>query len=405
MALTMSSYRDLIRRSEPTARALTPRSESFVRMSEMDGTELILINVAAYDYSDSPHRCIQHNLRPPIGLYSLQAAVQAAGADERSVRLLDMERERMAPVDVAAFVAKIQSFSRAPLMVGLNGYSPNRALVEKVAHAIHEWAPETKLILGGRLLSIELDPRRKTPVAAEECILSNIAEFRDVCGIVGEGERLLPWLFKLKDWGQSTVCVEPAMAWSSPTATKLATEFESLATNDLTDINFDPPTYVATGGGGHPYYAMLSSRSCPFHCSFCAANYFPVRVLPVSFIENQIRSLAQTKETVRIDFCDDNVLMNQARAQEIIEMMERLHHSGVNVIWRALARADSVRRLDSKGYVARAANAGLEEVAMAWKQLPIDYYRRCQKGLSSLTSMPPSKLLATVAFAQRCLRW
>ncbi len=382
MSLTMAKYRELISRAEPSVTKLLPISEQATTSPQDGEIRLIIINVAAYDYTENAQRCVPRNLRPPIGLFSLKAAVEAVmGNGCACVQLIDMEKERLAPADVAALVGTAQSLSRFQIMVGLNGYSPNRAIVEKVARSIYECTPNVKLVLGGRLLSIELDPRKATPVAPEESILANVSELMDACGVIGEGERLLPWLFQLKEWEQSVACAEPAVAWASASSVTMPTAFESLPAGALTSIDFNPPTYIATAGGNQLYYAMLSSRSCPFHCTFCAANYFPVRVLPIEFIESQIEALAQERRPVRIDFCDDNVLMNPKRSEEFIEMMERLHQRGVHVIWRALARGDSVRRLHRAGYIERAANVGLEEVAIGLETTSDRLLARMSKGL------------------------
>jgi Radical SAM superfamily len=365
MPLNRRQYWEAISRAEPSGSNFILKSEKIAESFNRSDIRLIIVNVAAYDYTNSPLRCVPHNLRPPIGLFALEASVSHCEQScSQSVCVVDMEKDRLAPADLAALVAHAQSLSQFRIIVGLNGYSPNRAVVEKVASALRSMTPDSRLLLGGRLISIELDPRVPPPISPQESLLGNAAESAEVCAIVGEGERLLPWLFGMKRWERNDVCFEPAVAWGSPGNITLPSKFESLSAEALSKIAFDPPSYIATAGGGEEYYAMLSSRSCPFHCSFCAANYFPVRILPISFIETQIEQLSHGTPTVRIDFCDDNVLMSEKRSREFIEMMERLNQRGIRVVWRALARGDSVLRLHKAGYIERAAEAGLEEVAI-----------------------------------------
>jgi MoaA/NifB/PqqE/SkfB family radical SAM enzyme len=382
MALTRRNYLEAISGAEPFDGNPNFGSPQIAVRFWRRNIRLIIVNVAAYDYTRSSLRGIPHNLRPPIGLFSLRAAVCACDEEfSESVYMVDMERERLAPEDMAVLVAEAQALSQFRIIVGINGYSPNRAIVEKVASAIRLLSPGSRLLLGGRLISIELDPRTHSSISPAESLLANVAQSAETLALVGEGERLLPWLLNLKHWSHQEICNEPSMAWGFRNELRLPSKFESLPAEWLSKLDYSPPKYIATAGGDHEYYAMLSSRSCPFHCSFCAANYFPVRVLPISFVERQIRSLSGTNRPVRIDFCDDNVLMTEKRSREFIEMMERLHDEGIPVVWRALARGDSILRLHKKGYIERAAAVGLEEVAIGLETTSDRLLKRMSKEL------------------------
>src|SRR5437868_3936299 len=105
MALNKNSYWEAILRAEPLEFSLGPVSQRIVESFRTADIKLIIVNVAAYDYTKSPLRCVPHNLRPPIGLFSLQAAVVHAGHDFGHVHVVDMERERLAPADLAALVS------------------------------------------------------------------------------------------------------------------------------------------------------------------------------------------------------------------------------------------------------------------------------------------------------------
>jgi hypothetical protein len=361
------------------------------------GVPVLLINIAAYDYSFSPFRCMQQDRRPPVGLHVLQASA-AAVEETPPAAILDMESHRLAPSDVGFLIGRAAEKSTGQLVVGLNGYSPNRYLVEKVLHAVRQAAPAAFVVLGGRMVSIELDTSAQTPVSLQESILGNAAAEGPVCAMIGEGEKAFTDLIRHRaGWGYDDLLVE-SVGVGTPAGIRPPRKADFVDANGLESEEFHtPPQYRATGGNGAMYYAMLSSRSCPYKCSFCAANYFPVRIRAIDALEQDIRALARHRRgPLHIDFLDDNVFQSPDRGRAIIEMMERIGTDSNEIIWRVLARGDTLVRLAQTGHLERARNAGLEEVAVGLETTSDRLLKAMTKG-ATFRSMDSGINLLTAA--------
>jgi len=364
---------------EPSAEMPTTNRPIF-EIQNLDRVKVILVNLPAYDYSLSPYRGIPHIRRPPIGLYSIKFATEIYSG-ENSIQIIDMEEFRLAPVDLADIISKIERGSKKNLIIGINGYSPNRFLVERVLKYLTIYSETWKIIVGGRLVSIELDPRKTNYITPEDSLISNIKPNRNVYFFVGEAEASFIHLLKNINWEELNLSSVGSVNRNN---IKFPVQFEILK-KDVLEFGHKqmPPKYLATEGHGQYYYAMISSRSCAYSCSFCAANYFPVRIREIAILRAQIETLCKINSNAAfIDFFDDNVFQSPNRGREIVEMMEGLHNSGYSVIWRALARADTIMKMDLSGHIARAAAAGLEEVAIGVESVSDQVLSDMSKGLT-----------------------
>jgi len=95
---------------------------------------------------------------------------------------------------------------------------------------------------------------------------------------------------------------------------------------------------------GVRYTTMLTSRGCPFGCSFCASSrlfggYWRGRS-PKNVLE-EMRIIYEDYNTKNVEFLDDTFTLNQKRAEEICDGIIR---EGWDITWGASSRVDTLTR-------------------------------------------------------------
>ena len=83
-----------------------------------------------------------------------------------------------------------------------------------------------------------------------------------------------------------------------------------------------------------PAVPILTSRGCPYLCTFCSRDLYKNKVLfrtPKNVV-NEIDYLVETFKFKQIDIIDDNFLVNKNRAKEILQMIiERPYKIAINL--------------------------------------------------------------------------
>ena len=105
---------------------------------------------------------------------------------------------------------------------------------------------------------------------------------------------------------------------------------------------------------GQRYATMLTSRGCPFNCSFCASSRlfggFWRGRNPENVVE-EIRILHEKFGIKNIEFIDDTFTLDQKRTERICDEIVR---EGLDISWGASSRVDTL----SRGLVEKMRNAG-----------------------------------------------
>jgi anaerobic magnesium-protoporphyrin IX monomethyl ester cyclase len=108
---------------------------------------------------------------------------------------------------------------------------------------------------------------------------------------------------------------------------------------------------------GAPMTSVITSRGCPYDCSFCAASRFCGKKWRARSPESVVEEVALLKREFgfgAVSFMDDNFMLSPTRVSEICDHMLRRR---VNMNWMALSRADTIVReeaLLAKMYMAGA---------------------------------------------------
>ncbi len=90
-----------------------------------------------------------------------------------------------------------------------------------------------------------------------------------------------------------------------------------------------------------PATYLVSSRGCPYTCSFCDSSLFgkKVRYFSVDYLIDQIRELTERYGIREIVFEDDVFLLDRKR---VVSFCEKLLENHIKISWSCNARADNV---------------------------------------------------------------
>jgi anaerobic magnesium-protoporphyrin IX monomethyl ester cyclase len=84
---------------------------------------------------------------------------------------------------------------------------------------------------------------------------------------------------------------------------------------------------------------VMTSRGCPFACSFCATDNRQVRYRSIEHILREIRHVKATYGTTQFSFKDDSFTVNKSR---VAEFCDALTHEGLRIGWECNTRVDLV---------------------------------------------------------------
>ncbi|MEN3202553.1 MAG: radical SAM protein [Atribacterota bacterium] len=118
--------------------------------------------------------------------------------------------------------------------------------------------------------------------------------------------------------------------------------------------------YWMTQLEGEPLMNVITSRGCPFACTFCASSHFSGRRWRARSPENVLRELEMLYFDYgfrAIAFVDDNFTLQPERVERLCEEIERRR---LKLKWWCFSRVDTIARYES--LVKKMAQAGLRMV-------------------------------------------
>jgi len=280
--------------------------------------DLLLIN----PYSSNPYPMI------PLGLASLAAVARAAGY---SVQVVDAWAEGLS--SQAAFEKRLAGLA-APKVVGVTVLTPNLAGAKEAAIAAKKIFTNALLVIGGAHVSAVLEEA--------------LREFSEAdLGVYGEGEETIKAILASFLVSGERPQKLAGTIWRNSDQIIKATPRETIKDLDILprpardlfnlDLYQPHPPY----GRRKTYFNEITSRGCPFKCSYCAKSVFgnSYRALsPVRVVED-IKDLVAKYQVREIHFYDDDLTLNRNRA---VEIMELLIAAKLDLIWSCTTRCDLV---------------------------------------------------------------
>lgn len=294
---------------------------------------------------------------PPLGLLYLGSVLRAEGHE---VKVIDNARSGLPVEKLSDRVGR-----ENPDVVGISALTPTFGQAIKIAKAIRERIPETKLVFGNYHATFE--HRR----------LLKKYPFVD-CVVLGEGERTFPELITALEKGSETKLVKGiafrrrGRVVKTPSA-ELIQELDSLPFPDrsLLEQEYHSELVGILGSAGK-FTTLLSSRGCPHGCKYCACSAFSFRRVRFRSPENVVAEMEMlySQGYEEVGFVDDNLLLNAKRVEKICDL---LRARGIKLNLWAEGRVDqatveSLKKLSRAG--CRTIYFGIESA----NQMVLDYY-------------------------------
>jgi radical SAM superfamily enzyme YgiQ (UPF0313 family) len=258
---------------------------------------------------------------PPIGLAYLASVLR----DGHDVKILDANVLGLRPDDIGRELRKFY-----PDVVGITSVTPSiyhAYQVAKIAKSVRE---DCKVIVGGPHVTFLPDQTLK------EC------KFIDVI-VRGEGEETTKELIEALERGKwkrvRGITFRRGDRIVSNEPRPLIKDIDEIPIPSWDLLPMDRYRFC-----GQRYATMLTSRGCPFRCSFCVSSRlfggFWRGRSPESVIE-EIRLLNDKFGIRNIEFVDDTFTLNQKRAERICDEIVR---EGLDISWGASSRVDTLSR-------------------------------------------------------------
>jgi len=264
----------------------------------------------------------------PLGLAYMGAVLEKNGIH---VEAVDCQAQEMSHEQLAKHIER-----RSPEVVGVQALTTSIYSAVEVANKVKQVSPETHVVLGGY-----------HPSFCPEQTL-NLSTSIDTV-IRGEGEYTFLNLVKIFEGGGDGKKDGrfKINGLSFREGEKIVQTPQAPLIKDLDELPF-PSRHLFPGdkytilGLQMPAFTMVSSRGCPFTCSFCAVSAFYGRIWRPRSPQNvvdEIETVKPTRGVYGIAFMDDMFTLNKRRTLEICKLMKERK---VNCIWGATIRADTV---------------------------------------------------------------
>jgi len=243
---------------------------------------------------------------PPLGLGYLATALRREGHD---VAILDCVNKRFTFEMLENYISR-NNFE----LIGITVYSAALKQVKRSLEIIKKVKPETITIVGG-----------PHPSAAPIHTLSFLKEadfaFR------GEGEIGFPLFVKYLENRQKDRFKDvPGLVWregekivfNEPIFHQNIDDFDFPAWDLIRPDEYGQPGSIVPKGWAY----IITSRGCPYSCTFCSAHIIAGRKMRYRSIENviqEIKSLYSRYGIRKFSILDENFTLNRLRAKEFCQ--------------------------------------------------------------------------------------
>lgn len=262
---------------------------------------------------------------PPLGLAYIASFLEQYGY---KVNIIDQDVHQFSKKQIEEILNR-----QKPDIVGITCTSFTFLQAKKVAELIKKIFPNVKILVGGPHLSIY--PKE---------VLSNICF--DI-GVIGEGEITTLELIKAIERNLSLDNIQ-GIVFKKDNKIKI-NELRPFVSN-LDELPFPAVhllsinKYFDAFSKIKPFFTMITSRGCPFNCTFCLrstgihfGNKYRARS-PENVIE-EIEFLINKYKVREIFFYDDTFTVNQRR---IYEICRQIIKNKLNISWSCRTRIDLV---------------------------------------------------------------
>ena len=237
---------------------------------------------------------------PPLGLLYLQAAVEASG--EHRVDVIDANLERS-----LADCLRERYGESPPKLVGITALTPNLVGVVRTIEVVKRVLPDAAVVIGGP--HTDIFPRETAALDGVDYVLA------------GEAEPTLPRLVAAIEEGNVDGRI-PGLFAADGSADGLTDERPCLL-----DLDSTPPpdrtripvsVYRGLVGGSEVFSTLVTSRGCPYRCTFCSTPREQYRQRSTASILEEMEQCARVGVR-HVYFLDDNFPVKGWRLRELCD--------------------------------------------------------------------------------------
>ncbi len=293
---------------------------------------------------------------PPLGLLYLAGFLREETA--HGVTVIDMDAADIQPAALPELLRRHEAQA-----VGITAITHNLVGVRDAAEAVRSTLPDLPVIVGGPHVNA---------FGAETLALKAIDY-----AIEGDGERSLARLLDALD-GRGDLAEVPGLHYREGNAVRKGApphyeeKLDSLPfpARDLLPVD----SYFYVLGKRATFATVLSSRGCPFRCTFCSTPHGGYRHRsPDNVVDEMVRCLELGAE--EIHFVDDTFNLGKGRRASV---SRAIIARGLDVRWSFRGRADGI---DDEG-MALAKEAGCVRVHLGVETGTDEGLRRLRKGVT-----------------------
>lgn len=261
-----------------------------------------------------------HVIHPPLGFGYLASYLIKNGHE---VSIFDGTLKNASLSDYLAKILELK-----PELIGISVLTRGHNLTKEMVKAIKQKFKSIPIVIGGTQLT-----------AVPKEVMSDL---KPDFGVIGEGEETLLELVKELGKDKKDFSRIKGLAFISNKGITV-NEPRPLIT-DLDSLPFPawdlmPPSEyriapILEPARGLPIAPIMTSRGCPFNCSFCASNITWKRKLRFRSVDNVVGEIKMLKENFGIKefhFCDDNFTMDIKRAEKICDSLIK---EKINLPWQ-----------------------------------------------------------------------
>ena len=264
----------------------------------------------------------------PLGILYLGTILKESGYN---VELLDAAAKFYNKNNVLNWLKKVD-----PDIVGMSVFTVAFIPTMNLIKLIKEWNPSVKIVLGHYHPTIEAENiLRKYGDYVDYCVRGEGEyTFLDLCNFLNKKEGKFPYDIKglaFRDSKKKIILTPEA---------PLITNLDTLPIPDRRLINFDYKwNFSNFEFSKSKLTSILSSRGCPFNCSYCACTKFAKRRFRPRSPENIIKELLIIEQEgyTELNFVDDNFTLQPKRTIKICELIKK---EKIDINWHTDGRVD-----------------------------------------------------------------
>jgi anaerobic magnesium-protoporphyrin IX monomethyl ester cyclase len=263
---------------------------------------------------NSPREVLQKPAFPPLGLASIGAVAREEGHKIIIVDAADWDWPRL----------KQKISETKPELVGLTCWTIERGQCFKTAHLVREVLPQAKIVVGGP----------HATAFPGHIFIKTPADYV----VRGEGEETFRELLKALVFGKDTGRVQ-GLAYRNGETFTLTEPRRLIQGLDKLPIILHSQFAYENYGGLHDTSlksaAVITSRGCPFNCSFCSSAVYwgnKYRTRSVANVIREVESLYHDHGIRALLFFDDNLTIDRSRCLDLSSALTDLK---LDLVWAA----------------------------------------------------------------------